>query len=190
MAHNQRRFDPEKGARLLREERWHRWNPPQLLATAGVAPGQTVMDAGCGPGFWTLPIAEIVGPTGRVIALDVSEHLLGMLAEQNPPVHVHLVRGDLPNIDQPDASIDLIWAAFVFHEIQPPEAFAEELRRVLRPGGRLALLDWSPDATGEAGPPREHRYSYEQVHKYLADAGFRPLEQTWRDSDTYLVIAQ
>jgi SAM-dependent methyltransferase len=68
--------------------------------------------------------------------------------------------------------VDWIWAAFVFHEVTPPEILARELRRLLKDTGTLAVLDWRPDAVTEAGPPRRHRLSVEQVTKYLREAGF------------------
>lgn len=101
----ERRFDPADRAGLTSEQRRARWNPSRLLALAGLQPGQTALDLGCGPGFWTLPMAEIVGPQGQVIALDVSPEMLEALAAAHPPPHVRPLLGGLPAINLPDASI-------------------------------------------------------------------------------------
>jgi ubiquinone/menaquinone biosynthesis C-methylase UbiE len=189
MSHDERRFDPQHQHRLLNPERLAHWDPPRFLARFGLQPGQTVLDLGCGPGFWTLPLADLVGETGQVWAIDVSQELLDALAARNPPAQVRLRRTELPSIDMPDASADLAWVAFVFHEVDPPEDLASELRRVLRPGARVAVLDWRPDADGDQGPPRAHRVTPEQIMAWLCAAGFATASQTWQDADSYLVEA-
>jgi len=144
---------------------------------------------GCGPGFWTLPLAELVGESGHVWAVDVSQELLDALAARNPPLQVRLQRTELPTIDVPDASVDLAWVAFVFHEVDLLENLASELRRVLRLGARVAVLEWRPDAESDQGPPRAHRLTPEQVMAWLRAAGFATARQTWQDADSYLVEA-
>ena len=186
----ERRFDPGDRASLTSAARWARWNPPHLLTLAGLQPGQTALDLGSGPGFWTLPMAEIVGAEGQVIALDVSPEMLEALAAENPPPHVRLLHGELPAIDLPDASIDFVWAAFIFHEVEPPSALAVDMRRVLRPDGRIAVLDWRPDAQGTGGPPRAHRLSLQQVEEYLRVAGLNSVCLTWHNQDAYLLRAE
>jgi ubiquinone/menaquinone biosynthesis C-methylase UbiE len=189
MSHDERRFDPQHGHRLLKPERQAHWDPPRFLARFGLQSGQTVLDLGCGPGFWTLPLAELVGGTGQVWALDASQELLDTLAARNPPPQVRLRRIELPTMDVPDAFVDLAWVAFVFHEVDPPERLASELRRVLRPGARVVVLDWRPDADSDQGPPRAHRLTPEQVMAWLRAAGFAEVRQTWQDADSYLVEA-
>jgi len=185
----ERRFDPRHRQTLLGVERQARWDPPRFLARLGLQAGQTVLDLGCGPGFWTLPLAEIVGPQGTVWALDVSQEMLDALAARHPPSQVRLLRGELPAIDLPDGSVDWIWSAFLFHEVEPPEQLAAEMRRVTRPGGKVAVLDWRPDAESGDGPPRSHRLSPAQIGEYLLAAGFQDAMQIWQDEDAYLVEA-
>lgn len=189
MAEHEKRFDPQRRAVLTGAERWKGWNPPKLLTLAGAQQGFKAVDMGCGSGFFTLPLADLVGPTGLVTALDVSRELLDELAGQKPPGHVRVVQGELPRVDLPDAAFDFVWVAFVFHEVEPPAALAKEMRRVLRAGGVAAVLDWRPDATGEGGPPRHHRLSSDQVRRHLEAAGFSAVMEKWRDDDAYLVQA-
>lgn len=184
-----RRFDPRHRQALLDVGRQTRWNPTDFLARLGLQPGQTVLDLGCGPGFWTLPLAEIVGSAGTVWALDVSQEMLNALAERRPPPQVRLLRCELPTIDLPDNSVDQVWAAFIFHEVERPEQLAAEMRRVTRPSGRVAVLDWRPDPESDDGPPRSHRLWPERVGEYLRKAGFGETAQTWQDGDGYLVEA-
>ncbi len=148
------------------------------------------VDLGCGPGFWTLPLAEIVGPTGMVWALDVSQEMLDALTERQPPKHVHLIRTELPQTQLPETVADFIWAAFVYHEVEPPEQLVAELRRIVRSGGSVAVLDWRPDATGDDGPPRKHRVALQRVMEHLRRTGFQSVAQTWQDTDVYLIEAR
>ncbi len=187
ISHDDRRFDPRHRQILTSAERWAQWDPPQFLARLGIHAGQSVADLGSGPGFWTLPLAELVGPTGQVWALDASQEMLDALASHNPPEQVRLLRAELPKLALPDGSIDLVWTAFVFHEVQPPEELARELHRVLKPGGRAIILDWRPDATSEKGPPRAHRFMPDQVASWLRAAGFARAEKTWQDADNYII---
>jgi ubiquinone/menaquinone biosynthesis C-methylase UbiE len=116
--------------------------------------------------------------------------MLEALAAENPPPHVRLLHGELPAINLPDASIDFVWAAFVFHEVEPPTALAVELCRVLRPGGRIAVLDWRPDAQSGNGPPRAHRVSLPQAEDLLRAAGLTNVHLTWHNQDAYLLSAE
>jgi len=190
MLHDDRRFDHHKMRALIGAEREARWTPSNFLTRLGIQPGASVLDLGSGPGFWSLPLAEIVGADGIVWALDVSQEMLDLLVQRNPPAQVRLLRAELPQIDLPASSLDWIWAAFVFHEVTPPEILASEMRRLLKENGTLAVLDWRPDADTESGPPRHHRLSVEQVTKYLLEAGFESVTQTWQDHETYLIEAR
>jgi ubiquinone/menaquinone biosynthesis C-methylase UbiE len=189
MQHHRHRFDPKRRGVLLGTERWKRWNPPRLLELSGLRKGQTALDLGCGPGFWTFPMAEIVGTYGHVTALDVSRELLDDLAAGNPPEHVRVTQCELPTINLSDASTDFVWASFIFHEVDPPSLLAAEVCRVLRPGGHLAVLDWRPDAASDNGPPRHDRMSPEQVWDHLRAAGFHDVHQAWQDDDAYPIGA-
>jgi len=189
MPHDDKRFNPQRQQRLLSADRHAYWNPPQFLARFGIQPGQTVLDLGAGPGFWTMPLGEIVGATGQVWAVDVSQLLLDTLASRNPPSQVKLKHSELPLIDLPDAVADFAWLAFVFHEVEPPAKLASELHRVLRPGARVAVLDWRPDAETDQGPQRADRVTPDQVIGWLTAAGFTSAQKTWHDPENYLVEA-
>jgi ubiquinone/menaquinone biosynthesis C-methylase UbiE len=187
MSDNDKRFDPQKRHGLLSEERQARWNPTQFLQQFAIQPGHTALDLGCGPGFWTLPLADIVGPTGKVWALDVSQEMLDTLAEQQPPAHVIPVFGELPQIGLETAVTDFIWTAFVFHEVEGD--LAAEMLRVSRPGGQVAILEWRPDAADQSGPPDDHRVWPDQVKLALQQAGFSQITEAWHDANAYLIIA-
>jgi ubiquinone/menaquinone biosynthesis C-methylase UbiE len=189
MSATDRRFNPKNHAALDNAEREARWRPLRLLQSQEIQASQTVLDLGCGPGFWTLPLAEIVGSQGTVWALDVSQEMLEALAERQPPAQVRLLRSELPHINLPNASVDWVWGAFVVHEVEPLSGLMNEMRRVLRPAGRIGLLDWRPDAIHDNGPPRHHRLDPEIVCGAMQESGFQLLPVTWKDEDAYLISA-
>lgn len=174
---------------LISSNRQARWEPKQFLARFGSLEGFIALDLGSGPGFWTFPLAERVGSGGQVIALDASEEMLQTLVERQPPAQVRTVQGELPKIDLPNGSVDFIWAAFIYHEVERTEELALEMRRVLRENGRAAILEWRPEAYGQSGPPSHHRIPSAKVIEQLVQAGFQNASIGWLDKDAYLVQA-
>ena len=189
MSHHKGYFDPQKPHALHHAEREAKGQPRSLLQRLGFQLGQSVRDLGCGHGFWTLPLAEIVGATGTGWALDVSREMLKALAERKPPAQVQPLLSELPHIDLPDALVDWIWGAFVIHKVEPLDGLMAEMQRVLRPGGQLAILDWRHDAVHDDCPPKNHRLSPATIIQQLKTAGFEILPQNWQHEDAYLIGA-
>ncbi|MFQ6090896.1 MAG: class I SAM-dependent methyltransferase [Candidatus Bipolaricaulia bacterium] len=112
--------------------------------------GMAYADIGCGPGYFTLPVAERVGPEGRVYAVDIQPEMLAELARRAQArglANVAAVRCSEREIPLPDASVDAACLANAFHELEAPAVFLKDVRRVLRPGGRLIVIDWKPMET-------------------------------------------
>ncbi len=116
-----------------------------LWERAGFAPGHTVADVGCGPGFATLDLAQIVTERGRVIALDVSERYLAHLRARARALgiaNVDVHAADLQELDLPPASIDGAYARWVLCWLPDPERAIAAIARALRPGGAFAVQDY------------------------------------------------
>ncbi len=159
---------------LLRPERAQAQPPDAILALGAPRPGETVLDLGSGPGYVSLPLAERVGPAGRVIAADIAEEPLALLraaAEGMPQVTTLVVEES--RLPLAAASVDAALIVNVLHELADPQTSLAELRRVLRPGGRLGIVDWDPAATGR-GPAAEERVPPARAGEWLRAAGFRP----------------
>jgi ubiquinone/menaquinone biosynthesis C-methylase UbiE len=100
-----------------------------------------VLDVGSGRGATLLPAAGRVGPTGRVLGVDLSEEMVGLLGleiEHRGVTNAEARRMDAEALDVADNSFDVALSSFVLHLLPHPDAAAGELRRVLRPGGRVA----------------------------------------------------
>jgi len=125
-------------------------DPYKVLNAAGLGPGQKVLEVGCGPGFFTVPAAGIVGEQGSVLALDVSplavEHVQRKI-ETEGVTNAEVTLANAAQTNLPNQSFDL---AFVFGFARPiggMEAIWTELHRLLKAGGILSVEGrlWPPD---------------------------------------------
>lgn len=119
--------------------RYSRRLAPLFADAAGVAPGQRVLDLGCGPGALTGELVSRLGPAA-VVAVDPSEPFVAACAHRHPGVVVRQGTAEETGLDA--ASVDAALAQLVLHFVSRPEAAAQELRRVVRPGGTVAACVW------------------------------------------------
>ena len=155
-------------------------DPPAVLKALGLPRGAAFLDVGAGEGRFSFAAAAIVGPGGRVYAVDVREECVAAVRKgigerglTNVEAHLADVAKGIP---LPAASIDFALVANVLHEfvenhIAP--AALRELARVLKPGGTLAVVDFYPEADTAAGPPKDVRLAPAQAEALLAGHGFR-----------------
>jgi len=117
-------------------------DPYRVLRAAGLRPGQRVLEVGCGPGFFTVPAAEIVGKEGSVRAIDVNplavERVRGKI-QQAGVSNAEAARADAARTGLPDGSFDLVFVFGLARPIGRLEAIWAELHRVLKPGGVLSI---------------------------------------------------
>lgn len=174
------KFDPAHRRRLEDPDRFRLLLPRDLLIRAGLRAGMTVADVGCGPGFFTLPAAEIVGPAGRVYAIDISRQVLKSVREKARDArlnNIETVLAEESSVPLPDGAVQFALLAFVLHEAVQPGAFAHEVARLLAPGGRLLLLEWKKEET-PAGPPLRDRLTPEECEGWLVGSGLRIVERS------------
>ncbi len=116
-----------------------------LWERAGFAPGQTVVDLGCGPGFATLDLARLVGPKGHVIAVDHSarflEHLKGQLITQGI-TNVETRLQGVEQLDLPRESVDAAYARWVLCYLAEAQSVVTAIAKALRSGGAFAVQDY------------------------------------------------
>jgi len=105
-------------------------------------PGERVLDIGCGPGLTTLALAAAVGPHGLVHAVDISEPMLALARNRcaNQP-QVHFEHEDVARLRHADGAFDIALATQVYEYLPDVDQALRELRRVVRPGGRVLLVD-------------------------------------------------
>jgi SAM-dependent methyltransferase len=105
-----------------------------------IPPGGTVLDVGCGPGPLTASLAEAVGSDGLVLGVDVSEPMLRRAVRTEAGPQAGFLRADAQNLPLRDETVDAVISIAVLQLIPDPAAALAQMHRVLRPGGRLALL--------------------------------------------------
>ncbi len=120
-------------------------NPDRILA-GRIREGQTVLDLGCGPGYFTLPMAKMVEDSGRVIAVDLQQemldHLLRRAKEQGLDSRIRLHKAESEKIGLNEAALaEFALAFYMVHEVPDPEAFLREVHGLLKPGGELFVVE-------------------------------------------------
>ncbi len=145
----QARFDSVAGAYAEHVVPHFRAPAADLVELAALQPGERVLDAACGPGIAALLAAPKVAPGGAVVGVDVSESMLEIARAQPRPaaegVSVEFVQADVEALELPEASFDAALSNFGLGTTDPA-ASLPALKRVLRPGGRLALTHWGPSS--------------------------------------------
>ena len=162
--------------------------PDRVLAALELGPGMIIADIGAGTGYFSVRLARAV-PDGQVIATDIEpdmvrylteraarEQLPNLRAQQTPPTDPQLAAG----------SVDRILVVDVWHHIDDRAGYARALARALRPGGKLAIVDFTMAA--KHGPPPEHRLSTDQVIAELRGAGLTAAVSATTLPDQYIVI--
>ena len=164
----------------------------RLVSSLGVSAGQHVADLGCGSGFITVELARAVGSNGVVSAVDVMEEPLQALqakAEAAGLTNVRAIRADLEVLGStklPDASQDFSVLANVLFQSQKKEAILAEAVRILKPGGKLLVVDWKKGTQG-FGPPDALRVDGDTLTAIAVAAGLR-LERTLDAGSYYTAL--
>ncbi len=166
---HQRKFDPERLQKM--ESQWQRFmNPATILPKFLTRTNMTLVDLGCGAGYFTIPAAKMIND-GHVYAVD----------RQQDMVHTTLNRASaeaLTNIDGivtlatnlpiPTASVDAVLMSMMFHHVEEQTQILNEVKRVLRPNGILYIVEWDRVET-EFGPPMQIRIRPDELCTMLTD---------------------
>lgn len=170
------------------------WEKPfhaEAVRAANAQPGQHVLVVACGTGRGMTELAQAVGPTGRVDALDLSQHMIdearAKCEEKGVAERVHFKQGNAKELPYPDAAFDILYNGYML-DLIPLEGFEpilKEMKRVLKPGGKLVLLNMSK--------PDEKKTFYESIYRftaipcrpvlmapYLERLGFKDIKRTYR----------
>ncbi|RLS76511.1 MAG: class I SAM-dependent methyltransferase [Planctomycetota bacterium] len=164
---------------LVRESRQREEDCRLLLEALDIRPGQTVCDMGCGNGFYTLELARMVGPRGRVYAVDIQPEMLRMLADNAAAAGLRNIRPVLGTpIDPrlPAGKIDVALCVDVYHEFSHPEPMLERIRQSLAPTGRLVLAEFRGEDAAVPIKPL-HKMTKAQIRAELEPAGFEVVRE-------------
>ena len=148
--------------------------PAQALALIGIRPGMVVADVGAGSGYMTTRVAALVGPPGKVFAIDIQPQMLRIIqgkAQAEHLTNVDLILGTDTDTNLPAASVDLALLVDVYHELWHPQEMLRSIRRALKDDGQLVLVEYrTEDPTIPIAPT--HRMSVADVRKEVEAEGF------------------
>lgn len=140
----------------------------ELLWALDLEGSETVADLGSGTGFYTDSVAA---HADHVYAVDVQDAMHEYYREKGVPANVDLLTTDVRDLPFPSNHLDSAVSTMTYHEFENEQALSE-LGRVLTPGGRLVVGDWSATGTGEGGPPLDERFTGDEVVTALREVGF------------------
>jgi ubiquinone/menaquinone biosynthesis C-methylase UbiE len=155
-------------------KRRHWQNPEEVLDDIGLKPGHTFVDVGCGNGFFALPAARLVGLGGKVYGVDIGSEAIDELrwkAAGEGLTNLQLTVGRAEEIILCHDCADIVFFGNALHHFQHPVEVIKNARTMLKPGGKLANLDWKKVAT-PFGPPLSIRFDEATATSLIELAGF------------------
>ena len=171
--HMQHRFDnPEQWAKSFDDPARDAWQmPDKVIAALKLKPGQVVADLGAGTGYFTVRLARSPAMP-KVYGVDIEPSMVNYIRERMAKEglkNVVAVQASADNANLPER-VDLVLIVDTYHHIGNRETYFRRLAKSLKPGGRVAIIDFKPDAPD--GPPKEFRFPPEKVEKEMAAAGY------------------
>jgi len=160
---------------LERADRDREEQPRRTLAALELRPGQSVADLGCGSGYYTFLMAEKVGATGTVFAIDIEPRMLQFVrdrAQREGATNVQTIQASALDPNLPAESIDLLLMVDVYHELDHPYEVMQKVRTALRPGGRVALVEYRAEDP-KVMIKAVHKMSERQIVAEMEAAGLR-----------------
>lgn len=166
---------------------------PDWLAGLELAPGDCVLDIGAGTGFFSLQVAALVGPTGRVYAVDRSPDALAYLERlqvEGAVSQIRCIMADAAQLPPIDDRLDAALLTMVLHHADDPAALVAHVATLLAPGARLVIAEFDPEGPGDVGPAREARLAPDDVESWCRAAGLDVLATSRQSPEHYFIAAR
>ena len=164
---------------LIRDSREREERCSLMLANLGIKPGITVCDMGCGNGFYSLQLARLVGPKGRILAVDIQPEMLKLLEQREAAAkidNIDTILGLLHDPKLPEGTVDLVLLVDVYHEFSHPEQMLAAMRRALKPDGLIALVEYRAEDPNVPIKPL-HKMSQRQILTEFPANGFKLVKE-------------
>ncbi len=171
-------FRVAHASRLTRPERDEEEQPDRVVEALNLSAGATVVDLGAGVGYFTWRLAKRVGPQGRVIAVDIQQGMLDLLAEnlrQRGITNVDAVLASPDDPGLPRGQVDLVLLVDVYHELAQPEKTMEQVRQALKPDGRVVIIEYRKEDPSIPIDPL-HKMTVQEVRAEVEPVGYKLVE--------------
>ncbi len=168
------RFDPAKLDKLNDVARLDDLMPKTMWEVFSAPTADAIAEVGAGTGMFVREFAHLAAPGTTFYAIDAAPEMTSWMHEHltvPEGINLAIVEADASALPLPDGSLGLLYTINLHHELDDVEAFLREARRVIRPGGRIAIVDWKKEPTPK-GPPLSHRIDAPSIAASLAAAGF------------------
>ncbi len=178
-----RLFPPEDLGILESPDRDEWQQPERIMDVLGIADGSRVADLGAGGGWFTIRLAQRVGPNGRVFAEDVQRQMIDSIRQRVANQRLTNVETILGTVDDPrlPGQLDAVLVVDAYPAFSNPVTVLRHIARALAPHGRLGIVDFKLDGVGGPGPPLDERLDPAVVRRDAEQAGLRLLRE-----DTFL----
>lgn len=168
----------------------------KIFEAVGVREGATVCEIGAGDGELSIAAARLVGAQGRIHTSELGEERLQALRRKvtdSELAHINVVAGESVQTNFPDGACDALFMRNVYHHFSDPAAMNRSIWRAVAPGGRVAVVDFTPSGKeGEQPADRSrdgtHGVAPESVSRELKEAGFEPVSKEASDQRWFMVV--
>ena len=171
--HMEHKFDdPARYARSFDDPARDKWQmPSRVIDSLALKPGMKVADIGAGTGYFSMRLAKAPGVS--VYAVDIEPKMIDYLKKRAASEHANSVTAVLasatsPNLPEP---VDVILVVDTYHHLPNRPTYFRDLRKSLKPGGRIAIVDFRKEAPD--GPPVHFRFTPQQIQDEMTQAGFQ-----------------
>jgi ubiquinone/menaquinone biosynthesis C-methylase UbiE len=150
----------------------------KTLLSIGLRRGMRLVDLGCGYGIFSIPAAQIVGKRGSVYSIDIDRKMVEKVrkkARELKLTNVHARVGDISILEELleilSESVDIVLLANIIHGTKRKVSLLKTLKKMLRPSGSIAIINWKLEKTPR-GPPTRMRPTESKTSRYLVEAGY------------------
>jgi ubiquinone/menaquinone biosynthesis C-methylase UbiE len=167
--------------------------PDQVVALLDLQPGMTVADIGSSSGYFTRRFSPAVSPKGKVLAVDLDLESLAWLADKAKELglaNIDTVHADPDNPHLPDGKVDLIFFCNVLHHVENRAEYLGHLKKALKPGGRLAVIEFFKRDLPVGPKDPGHKLSWNETYQILREAGFKVVREPQLLPYQYFMIAK
>lgn len=182
------RFNPKHVEKLDNPERRKLLPPDDIITLLGVKDDDVIGDIGCGPGYFTLPLAK---RCASVYAVDVSPEMLELLRERAAAENLNnitYVESTAEHVNIPDQAVDCVICSLVLHEVDDLKQTLSEMKRMLRADGKILLIEWAVKEM-EMGPPISERLAEDVLLREVEALGLRG-SISYPNPNQYILLAQ
>ncbi len=186
------KFDPKNKKKLFSALRQKVLPAKKTLKRYGLKKGMRFADIGCGNGYFSLGASEIVGASGSVLSFDISSDMLEDLKDkidQKGISNISVSLSEENHIPAQDCAADIAFLCNMLHEAADIDSFIREVKRILKPGGKLIIIDWER-AESVFGPPEKRRLDKSDAAKVLREHRFKYIRVGSISSDFYVITAR